>query len=217
MEGEKIPLKVSSGCPQLQEVEALALIARIEERKRERLINETLTLGDRLNVASMEMSRTWEDHLRQYVRDGEVSDGLRALRDAPFLEDLPSQCLCGLIPGDVKETGWSILKEISFLSRHQRRRLLLGRRWVVHLFSGTTDRYEFFKLDQSGTVVLELDIQQSRGQDVFRPELWRLLMWGARMGRLDVIFGGPPGRTKGSFDLGTNDKGNVRAMSAVTG
>ena len=51
---------------------------------------------------------------------------------------------------------------------------------------------------------------------MFRPELWRLLMWGARMGRLDVIFGGPPGRTKGSFDLGTNDKGNVRAMSAVT-
>ena len=63
----------------------------------------------------------------------------------------------------------------------------------------TTDRYEFFKLDQSGTVVLELDIQQSRGQDVFRPELWRLLMWGARMGRLDVIFGGPPGKNEGLF------------------
>eukprot|EP00439_Symbiodinium_sp_Y106_P069899 s163_g12.t1 len=90
-EGEKIPLKVSSGCPQLQEVEALALIARIEERKRERLVNESLTLGDRLNIASMEMNKTWEDHLRQYAIKGDTGDGLRALRDAPFLEDLPSQ------------------------------------------------------------------------------------------------------------------------------
>ena len=215
-EGEKIPLKVSSGCPQLQEVEALALIARIEERKRERLVNESLTLGDRLNIASMEMNKTWEDHLRQYAIKGDTGDGLRALRDAPFLEDLPSQCLTGLVPADVKESGWSILKEISFLSRHQHRRLLLGKRWVIHMYSGETDRYEFFKLDQSGTVVLELDIRQSRGQDVFRPELWRLLVWGARMGRVDVIFGGPPGRTKGSFDYGARDDASAKPLAAVT-
>ena len=215
-EGEKIPLKVSSGCPQLQEVEALALIARIEERKRERLVNESLTLGDRLNVASMEMSKTWEDHIRQYARMGETGDGLRALRDAPFLEDLPPQCLAGLVPADVKDPGWSILKEVSFLSRHQRRRLLLGKRWVIHMYSGETDRYEFFKLDQGGTVVLELDIRQSRGQDVFRPELWRLLVWGARMGRVDVIFGGPPGRSKGSFDYGAVNNHAMKPLAAIT-
>ena len=41
-EGERMFLQVDSGCPQLQEMEALALIARLEDRKVEQLRNATI-------------------------------------------------------------------------------------------------------------------------------------------------------------------------------
>ncbi|OLP94859.1 hypothetical protein AK812_SmicGene23091 [Symbiodinium microadriaticum] len=215
-EGVKTVLKVKSGCPQLQEVEALSLIARIEERKREHLENETLLLQDKVEVASMLMEKRWEDHLRVYAQDGKMRDGLRALRDAPFLEDMPCECLCGLVPADVEDSGWEILKELSFLNRSQRRRILLAKRRVVHLFAGEPGHWEVFKLDQHGTVVLELDIHRCRGQDIYRPEVWRALMWAARMGKIDVVMGGPPGRQRGSFGYGGVLPNDLRPLSAIT-
>ncbi|OLP77777.1 Copia protein [Symbiodinium microadriaticum] len=215
-EGVKIPLKVKSGCPQLQEVEALALIARIEERRKECLENQTLVLQDKIECASLVMEKTWEDHLRVYAQNGYMGDGLRALRDAPFLEDLPMECLSGLVPADVQESGWEILKWISFLNRSQRRRMLMAKRWVIHLFAGEPGHYEMFKLDQHGTVVLELDVHRCRGQDIYRPEVWRMLMWGARMGKIDVIMGGPPGRHKGSFGHDGVLPDDLRPLSAIT-
>ena len=212
----KIPLKVKSGCPQLQEVEALALIARIEERRKEYLENQTLALQDKIECASLVMEKTWEDHLRVYAQKGYMGDGLRALRDAPFLEDLPMECLSGLVPADVQESGWEILKWISFLNRSQRRRMLMAKRWVIHLFAGEPGHYEVFKLDQHGTVVLELDVHRCRGQDIYRPEVWRMLMWGARMGKIDVIMGGPPGRHKGSFGHDGVLPDDLRPLSAIT-
>ena len=38
-QGERTPLSTASGCPQLCEAEALALIAKIEDRRREKLEN----------------------------------------------------------------------------------------------------------------------------------------------------------------------------------
>ena len=207
---------MKSGCPQLQEVEALSLIARIEERKREHLENETLVLQDKVEVASMLMEKTWEDHLWVYAQDGKMGDGLRALRDAPFLEDMPCECLCGLVPADVEDSGWEILKELSFLNRSQRRRLLLAKRWVVHLFAGEPGHWEVFKLDQHGTVVLELDIHRCRGQDIYRTEVWRALVWAACMGKIDVVMGGPPGRQRGSFGHDGVLPDDLRPLSAIT-
>ena len=214
--GIETVLKVKSGCPQLQEVEALSLIARIEERKKEHLENETLVLQDKVEVASRLMEKTWEDHLRVYAQNGKMGDGLRALRDAPFLDDLPCECLCGLVPADVEDTGWEILKELSFLNRSQRRRLLLAKRWVVHLFAGEPGHWEVFKLDQHGTVVLELDVHRCRGQDIYRPEVWRALVWAARMGKVDVVMGGPPGRQRGSFGHNGVLPDDLRPLSAIT-
>ncbi|CAE7324209.1 unnamed protein product [Symbiodinium sp. KB8] len=216
LNGVETVLKVKSGCPQLQEVEALSLIARIEERKREHLENETLVLQDKVEVASMLMEKTWEDHLWVYAQDGKMGDGLRALRDAPFLEDMPCECLCGLVPADVEDSGWEILKELSFLNRSQRRRLLLAKRWVVHLFAGEPGHWEVFKLDQHGTVVLELDIHRCRGQDIYRTEVWRALVWAACMGKIDVVMGGPPGRQRGSFGHDGVLPDDLRPLSAIT-
>ena len=205
-EGQALKLNTSSGCPQLCEAEALALIARLEERKRERLVNETILAEDRLTRMEAAMNTSWFEYLMHYTNSGDREPGLRALRDAPFFSDIPGECLCGMIPQRLPEKGWDVLKQLDFLTRQQRRTLLASKRWVIHLCAGKESHLEFFKLERGDTAVLELDVDRCRGQDLLSPKVWQVLMWGAREGRIDLLFGGPPGRSglieslqKGSF------------------
>ncbi|CAE7690738.1 TY5A [Symbiodinium sp. KB8] len=195
-EGQRIKLQVHQGCPQLQELEALSLIARLEDRKLEQLKNTTLTTRDKVNMSMMSMERTWQHYLFDYVTTGSFESGLRAVRDAPYLEDLPGECLAHTIPTQGLWSGWDIMKEIGFLTRSQKRRLFTSKRWVVHLFAGKEGHWEIFKLDQGDTMVIELDVARCAGQSLLRSEVWRMLLWGAKEGKIDVIMGGPPGRSQ---------------------
>ena len=217
-EGNQIPLSTNAGCPQVREAEALAMIARLEDRKLEQLENAAMVTNDRVSMAAMALRRSWFDRLQGYVT-GEGSEArqlaLRALRDAPFFQDVPGECLGGLVPEDLPGSGWEALKGVSFLSRPQRRRLLGAKKWVVHLFSGDPGHYEIAKLDRGDTVVLQLDIRNSRGQDITNPETWKMLMWGAREGRIDLVLGGPPGRAHGTWTKGGNCT-NLRAWTLIS-
>ena len=97
-EGQRIKLQVQKGCPQLQELEALSLIARLEDRKLEQLQNTTLTTRDKVNMSMMALERTWQHYLFDYVTTGSFESGLRAVRDAPYLEDLPGECFAHMVP-----------------------------------------------------------------------------------------------------------------------
>ena len=193
-DGQALRLHVEAGCPQLCEMEALSLIARLEDRKLEQLGNAVITTQDKVEVAAMAMEQSWHAYLYDYVANGAFESGLRAIRDAPTFEDLPGECLTNLIPAAGLWSGWDIMKNIGFLTRAQRRRFLTSKRWVVHLFAGTEGHWEIMKLDQGDTVVLELDKDRCLGQDLMRNEVWRMLLWGAKEGKIDVIMGGPPGR-----------------------
>ncbi|CAE7312187.1 unnamed protein product [Symbiodinium sp. KB8] len=50
------------------------------------------------------------------------------------------------------------------------------------------------RLDQGDAMVIELDSARCAGQDLLRSETWRMLLWGAVMGKVDVVVGGPPDR-----------------------
>ncbi|CAE7211830.1 RXLR161 [Symbiodinium sp. CCMP2456] len=189
-EGVRIPLQVDGGCPQLAEMEALALIARLEDRKVEELNNSVLTTQDKLKVSAVAMEHTWEYDLFDYVAKGAFESGLRAVRDAPFFADLPGECLSGMIPTAGLWSGWDTMKNLGYLNRAQKRKLLTSKRWIVHLFAGKEGHYEMFKLDQGDTAVIELDIERCQGHDLFRAETWRMLLWGAKEGKIDAIFGG---------------------------
>ena len=69
--GVERDLKVSGGCPLLQETEALAMISRLEDKKREFLENQTATTMDSVTLAAMAMEKSWKDYLEQYVTNGE--------------------------------------------------------------------------------------------------------------------------------------------------
>ena len=192
--GERLPLSTKGGCPQLCEAEALSLIARLEDRKRELLENSTAATMDRVSMAAMQMERGWKSNLQEYVGTGSMEAGYRSVRDAAFLQDLPGECLDGLIQPSIKEDGWKIMKAVDFLTRPQKRRLWTARRWVIHLFAGSPGHWQVFQLDQGSTVVLELDVHRCGGHDILSSPTWRLLLWGAITGRIDAVIGGPPGR-----------------------
>ena len=214
-DGTRIPMKTESGCPEISELEALSLIARLEDRKLDLLNNEVLATSDKLSMSALAMELHWNHYLYDYVAKGNFESGLRAVRDAPFFGDLPGECLSGLIPSAGLWSGWNIMKQIGFLSRPQRRKLWSSKRWIVHMFAGGKGHWEFFKLDQNGTSVLELDLDRCAGQNVLRDEVWRMLLWGAKEGKVDVILGAPPGRSQEQAKGGVRDPKYLRLVARM--
>ncbi|CAE6966013.1 RE1 [Symbiodinium sp. CCMP2592] len=210
--GRRIPLQTEGGCPQMCEMEALAVIARLEDRRLEELKNATLLTRDRVGLAAVSMEKTWDAFLLDYVGTGSFESGLRAVRDAPFFRDLPGECLRWMIPTAGLWCGWDIMKESGCFTRAQRRRILTSKRWVVHLFAGREGHYEVMKLDQGDTIVLEIDVARSQGLDLLRSEVWRMLLWGAKEGKIDAVIGGPPGRAQQHANGGERD---VRSVSLI--
>ncbi|OLP87747.1 Retrovirus-related Pol polyprotein from transposon TNT 1-94 [Symbiodinium microadriaticum] len=214
-EGDRIQMQLDGGCPQLREMEALALIARLEDRRLEELSNATLTTRDKLQVSAMAMERSWDFYLMDYVMTGSFESGLRAVRDAPFFADLPGECLTELIPTESLWCGWDIMKELGCFTRPQRRRIHQAKRWIVHLFAGKEGHWEIMKLDQGDTVVLEFDIERSPGLDVLRSEVWRMLLWGAKEGKIDVVMGAPPSRSQQSGRGGERDAKSMKLVARM--
>ena len=208
-------LGVSGGCPLMQEAEALALISRLEDRKREMLENAIVSTQDAVEASEMMMVRSWKTYLEEYVATGGMEAGLRAVRDSPMLSELPGECVSGLAQANVIKDGWKVFKDIEYLSRPQRRRLWTAKRWVIHLYAGCPGHFQIYQLDEGDTVVVELDVQRNRGHDVTRSSTWRLLMWAAMQGKIEAIIGGPPGRTSlGCLNKGSEEWDN-KSLKAV--
>ena len=215
-EGNIRSLGLSNGCPHLKEAEALALIARLEDRKMEILENAITITEDTFDTSMAMMEVPWRDHLAKYVGKGDMQAGLRAVRDAPFLGELPGECVDGLVQDNINSDGWAILKEIEFLSRPQRRKLWSARRWVIHLYAGSPGHHEIFYLDDGGTVVLELDLHRCKAHDLLRNSTWRLVMWAAMSGRVEAVVGGPPGRGGLYREVDAKGESNVKNIKLVT-
>eukprot|EP00439_Symbiodinium_sp_Y106_P049372 s2146_g6.t1 len=210
-EGEEIALATHGGCPYLCEAEALSLISRLEDRKRERLENETTTTMDRIELAALRMDRHWMDNLCDFAGDGSLEAGVRSLRDADFLRHLPAECLDGLLPDGLKDEGWSIMRRVNFLTRAQRRYLWGAKKWLVHLYAGG----EGHQLDSGDTAVIELDLQRCKGHDVMSTPVWRMLMWGAVNGKIDGVIGGPPGRGGVNNYVDSEDNKDLKPMRLI--
>ena len=214
-EGKRTPLETADGCPQLNELAALSLISRLEERKRERLLNEVDATMDRVTMAALAMDRSWMDYLREYVVDEKLEAGLRAVRDASFLGEVPGECLHGLVQQGVHANGWTLLKNIDYLTRPQKRYIYQAKKWVVHLFAGDPGDYRIFQLDRGSTVVIELDITRCKGHDIMKDETWRLLQWGAINGKIDAILGGPPSRGGLRSLSGSSKAKDLKSLAAI--
>ncbi|CAE6952631.1 Papst2 [Symbiodinium sp. CCMP2592] len=209
-------LGVCGGCPLIQEAEALAMISRLEDRKREMLENATAVTQDVVEASELMMEDSWRSHLRSYVSNGSMEAGLRAIRDSPMLSELPGECVGGLVQENLMNDEWKVFKDIEYLSRPQRRRLWTSRRWIVHLYAGCPGHFQVYQLDEGDTVVVELDVQRNRAHNVMRTSTWKLLLWGAMHGKIEALIGGPPGRSGLGRQVGDEVAWDNKSLAAIT-
>ena len=194
-EGQTINLRVRDGCPEVTEAQALELISRIEEEKLMNLKDATVITEGRIRESVISMNKTWFDHLISYCRSGIGNEALKAIHNAPFLQELPQDTYAGLSEAAPIDNGWDALKGLKHLNRRTRKRLWSSSQWVVHLYAGKKQNEEVMFLERQGFVVLELDRERGRSHDVCDPLVWRALERGARSGRIVSVIGGPPQNT----------------------
>ena len=156
--GEVLNLRVRDGCPEIAERDALRLIAKLEDNQLEELKSHTKDTRRRVKAAALMMERTWFDYLQSYVRSGISTEALQSISAAPFLRDVPQQCVSGLVETVPELNGWEALKGLQHLNRRTRKRLWSSDRWVVHLFAGERKKDEIYHLELHGYTILELDI-----------------------------------------------------------
>ncbi|OLP78092.1 Retrovirus-related Pol polyprotein from transposon TNT 1-94 [Symbiodinium microadriaticum] len=161
--GEVLNLRVRDGCPEIAERDALRLIAKLEDNQLEELKSHTKDTRRRVKAAALMMERTWFDYLQSYVRSGISTEALQSISAAPFLRDVPQQCVSGLVETVPELNGWEALKGLQHLNRRTRKRLWSSDRWVVHLFAGERKKDEIYHLELHGYTILELDISLKAG------------------------------------------------------
>ncbi|CAE7218596.1 RE1 [Symbiodinium sp. CCMP2456] len=179
-EGREIPLRVTSGCPEINEATALELIGKIEEEK----------------LQQLEGWEQWESSLREFVDKGKFEDGFRALVSMPWLKNVPREDLVKVVMDMPRsdEEAWGLMKQWGCNRRF--RKLLVHKDWVVKLYSGPKGQIDkiFRSMDSNNTVVVDVDLARGLQMDMLKYEdgIFRLLLWGATTGRVAATMAGLP-------------------------
>ena len=195
-EGRTYKLRIKSGCPQLQEHEALKLITQLEQAKLQKDVTQleqatadTSTLVEKSRAFGQ---RTWFHRLMQYARDGSEDSACLALTNASWIDFAPDTLHSNLLPDQSQCKGWQALSGLHCLSRAKRRALHSSKNWIVHMFSGDRGTPSLQLPAGRDSVILNLDLRLSKGFDVRSHPAWNALVWGARNGRISHIVGSPP-------------------------
>ena len=196
-DGKELVLRVSSGCPEVNEATALELIAKIEEEKVNQL-NQSIKATKQAMMRAQEVQADplWERSLNEYIRSGRFEDGFRALTSAPWSKDELRVELSKIITDlpEGEQAAWDLMYSLGFNRRMRKR--LMSKDWVVKLCSGrrsSTDKL-FKAVENNGTVVLDIDVQRLPQLDLFKagPGVMQLLLWGAATGRIAGVLEGLP-------------------------
>ena len=71
------------------------------------------------------------------------------------------------------------------------------------------------KLHQGDVTVIELELARCQRHEILRDETWRLLLRGAKEGKIDVIVGGPPARAQQSGKGGYRDPRSMQLVARM--
>ena len=196
-DGKELVLRVTSGCPEVSEVTALELIAKIEQEKVARLDQSTQATKQAMARArEVQLDPLWERSLRQYVATGGFEDGFRAMASAPWVtEELHGELakiIVDLPATDQK--AWELMQQLGFNRRMRKR--LMSKDWVVKMCSNRRSPSDkiFKAVENGGTVVLDIDIQRLPQLDLLTggSGVMMMLLWGAATGRIAAVLGGLP-------------------------
>ncbi|CAE7250766.1 ATG18, partial [Symbiodinium sp. CCMP2456] len=191
-----LKVKMKGSCPYISELEALKLIAEIEDKNLERLQQTTMRSLWTSSASSAQLS--WSAYLEAFAATGTRSNALAAMMSADFpinLETVSERFnFAGFEDIDLSDNaGFGYLKSLP-VNRKIRRRLQ-GSRWIVHLYDGKNENtsHELKKFETEDIVVLEIDVQRSK---MYNMKGWnnvlRALLWAGCRGQIEGILGGPP-------------------------
>ena len=170
-DGSKLPVFLDSGCPVMERIQGMELMAEVEHFNRQKT-------GIRQVIAARRLEAS----------NGLCSDGQakKALEIATLFPQVPAH-LAAEIPGD--ET---IDMSKVPLNRRQRKRIAESKSLTIHLFSGPQTSL-WTCCESEGHVVLCVEIQ--KGLDLHNSALVAYLESLFRSGRVDLLLAGPPCRT----------------------
>ncbi|CAE7421178.1 RE1 [Symbiodinium sp. CCMP2592] len=196
-EGKELPMKIASGCPEVNEATALELIAKIEEEKlREFECKAESTKNAMMRARDLQQDPMWEKSMKAYVTEGKFDDGFRALASAPWAAEHLRLELSKVASDLPKSEGeaWQLMQQLGFNRRMRKR--MMNKDWIVKLCSGrrsTVDKV-FKVLESNGTMVLDIDFQRLPQLDLLKagPGVMMMLLWGAATGRVAAVVGGLP-------------------------
>ncbi|CAE7659172.1 unnamed protein product [Symbiodinium necroappetens] len=124
--GERIPLQVVRGCPEVDEPTAQQLIDELERCQVPQL--QEATLDSVKILKNVEVS--WRSCLLEYVVSGNVESGKEALRRAMFFDEREHEDLSTLLLRQPGDGGWGYMKDLG-LNRRTRKRLMRASTWIV--------------------------------------------------------------------------------------
>ena len=196
-EGRELPLRVTSGCPEVNEATALELIAKLEEEKVQQLREKAeVTRIAMARAQGIQRSEQWETSLKEYVNTGKFEDGFRAIVSMPWLRNVLREDLAKVV-GDIptsEEEAWELMKQLGYNRRMRKR--LIHKDWIVKFFSGRRTQADkiFRPMDTNDTVVLDVDLFRNTQLDVLKEGkgIYMLMMWGAATGRMASIMSSTP-------------------------
>ena len=170
-DGSKLPVFLDSGCPVMERIQGMELMAEVEHFNRQKT-------GIRQVIAARRLEAS----------NGLCSDGQakKALEIATLFPQVPAH-LAAEIPGDE-----AIDMSKVPLNRRQRKRIAESKSLTIHLFSGPQTSL-WTCCESEGHVVLCVEIQ--KGLDLHNSALVAYLESLFRSGRVDLLLAGPPCRT----------------------
>ena len=188
-DGREEVLKMSSGCPEVNEATALELIAKIEQEKvaqLERAVKESQqTL---MRAMKVEKDPQWERSLRAFVHGGKFEDGFRAVTSMPWATDVMNEDLIKAmadLPQSERE-AWDLMLHLGFNRRMRKR--LMHKDWIVKFYSGKRSYNDkmFKAFENNGTMVLDVDVLRMNQLNMLGANkgAMALMLWGAATGRI---------------------------------
>ena len=196
-DGREEVLKMTSGCPEVNEALALDLIAKIEQEKLTRL-EKAMEDSKRVLVRAMKVEKdpAWEKNLKKYVEFGKFEDGYCAISSMPWATDVMNEDLVRTI-SDIPHTekeAWDLMMALGFNRRMRKR--MMHKDWIVRFYSGKRSYVDkMFKMFESnGTMVLDIDVMRWTQLDMLNTNkgIMTLMLWGAATGRIAGTFAAIP-------------------------
>ncbi|CAE7252482.1 RE1 [Symbiodinium sp. KB8] len=196
-DGREEVLKMTSGCPEVNEALALDLIAKIEQEKLTRL-EKAMEESKRTLVRAMKVEKdpSWEKNLKKFVETGKFEDGYCAISSMPWATDVMNEDLVRTI-SDIPQTekeAWNLMMALGFNRRMRKR--MMHKDWIVRFYSGKRSYVDkMFKMfENNGTMVLDIDVMRWTQLDMLNTNkgIMTLLLWGAATGRIAGTFAAVP-------------------------